>query len=51
MTFVKLFSSLTLFLFLRMRLRRECGEAMHSIAMITIRLQACLSVEHRVHTL
>uniref|UniRef100_A0A671UKM1 Inhibitor of nuclear factor kappa B kinase subunit epsilon n=1 Tax=Sparus aurata TaxID=8175 RepID=A0A671UKM1_SPAAU len=30
-----------------MRLRKECGEAMHSIAMITIRLQSCLSVhEH-----
>ncbi|XP_030275172.1 inhibitor of nuclear factor kappa-B kinase subunit epsilon isoform X1 [Sparus aurata] len=34
-----------------MRLRKECGEAMHSIAMITIRLQSCLSVEHRIHTL
>uniref|UniRef100_A0A3Q3FA73 Inhibitor of nuclear factor kappa B kinase subunit epsilon n=1 Tax=Labrus bergylta TaxID=56723 RepID=A0A3Q3FA73_9LABR len=34
-----------------MRLRRECGEAMHSIAMITVRLQSCLSVEHRLHTL
>ncbi|XP_038553273.1 inhibitor of nuclear factor kappa-B kinase subunit epsilon [Micropterus salmoides] len=34
-----------------MGLRRECREAMHSIAMITIRLQACLSVEHRIHTL
>lgn len=45
MTFVKLF------LFFRMGLRRECREAMHSIAMITIRLQACLSVEHRIHTL
>lgn len=45
MTFVKLFLSF------RMGLRRECREAMHSIAMITIRLQACLSVEHRIHTL
>lgn len=34
-----------------MRLRKECGEAMHSIAMITIRLQSCLNVEHRIHTL
>ncbi|XP_044034912.1 inhibitor of nuclear factor kappa-B kinase subunit epsilon [Siniperca chuatsi] len=34
-----------------MRLRRECGEAVHSIAMITIRLQACLNIEHRIHTL
>ena len=38
-------------LFLRMRLRRECEEAMHSIAMITVRLQSCLNVEHRTHTL
>ncbi|XP_073324645.1 inhibitor of nuclear factor kappa-B kinase subunit epsilon [Pagrus major] len=34
-----------------MKLRKECGEAMHSIAMITIRLQSCLNVEHRIHTL
>ncbi|XP_034537118.1 inhibitor of nuclear factor kappa-B kinase subunit epsilon [Notolabrus celidotus] len=34
-----------------MRLRRECGEAMHSIAMITVRLQSCLIVEHRLQTL
>ncbi|KAF3856101.1 hypothetical protein F7725_016824 [Dissostichus mawsoni] len=34
-----------------MRLRRECEEAMHSIAMITVRLQSCLNVEHRTHTL
>uniref|UniRef100_A0A3B4X7Z3 Inhibitor of nuclear factor kappa B kinase subunit epsilon n=1 Tax=Seriola lalandi dorsalis TaxID=1841481 RepID=A0A3B4X7Z3_SERLL len=34
-----------------MWLRRECGEANHSIAMITIRLQCCLNLEHRVHTL
>uniref|UniRef100_A0A8C2XGM6 Inhibitor of nuclear factor kappa B kinase subunit epsilon n=1 Tax=Cyclopterus lumpus TaxID=8103 RepID=A0A8C2XGM6_CYCLU len=34
-----------------MRLRRECEEAIHSITMITIRLQSCLSVEHRTHTL
>ncbi|XP_054472803.1 inhibitor of nuclear factor kappa-B kinase subunit epsilon [Anoplopoma fimbria] len=34
-----------------MRLRRECEEAFHSIAMITIRLQSCLSVEHRTRTL
>ncbi|KAF7660658.1 hypothetical protein LDENG_00276880 [Lucifuga dentata] len=31
-----------------MRLHRECGEAMHSIAMITIRLQTCLSSEVRL---
>ncbi|XP_029948368.1 inhibitor of nuclear factor kappa-B kinase subunit epsilon [Salarias fasciatus] len=34
-----------------MKLRSECGEALHSIALITIRLQSCLSVEHRIHTL
>ncbi|KAG7238307.1 hypothetical protein INR49_031018 [Caranx melampygus] len=34
-----------------MKLRRECGEAIHSIAMITIRLQSCLNLEHRIHTL
>ncbi|XP_041812070.1 inhibitor of nuclear factor kappa-B kinase subunit epsilon [Chelmon rostratus] len=34
-----------------MRLRKECGEAMHGIAMITIRLQSCFNVEHRIHTL
>ncbi|XP_070815835.1 inhibitor of nuclear factor kappa-B kinase subunit epsilon isoform X1 [Chaetodon trifascialis] len=34
-----------------MRFRKECGEAVHSIAMITIRLQSCFNVEHRVHTL
>ncbi|XP_074523004.1 inhibitor of nuclear factor kappa-B kinase subunit epsilon [Halichoeres trimaculatus] len=34
-----------------MRLRRECGEAKHSIAMITVRLQSCLNVEHRLQTL
>ncbi|KAM6946795.1 inhibitor of nuclear factor kappa-B kinase subunit epsilon isoform 1-T2 [Lycodopsis pacificus] len=34
-----------------MRLRSECEEAIHSIAMIAIRLQSCLSVEHRTHTL
>ncbi|XP_053172716.1 inhibitor of nuclear factor kappa-B kinase subunit epsilon [Scomber japonicus] len=34
-----------------MRLRRECGEAMHSIAMLTFRLQSCLSIEHRIHML
>uniref|UniRef100_A0A673BZI8 Inhibitor of nuclear factor kappa B kinase subunit epsilon n=1 Tax=Sphaeramia orbicularis TaxID=375764 RepID=A0A673BZI8_9TELE len=31
-----------------MRLRRDCGEAMHSIANITIRLQSCFGVEHRI---
>lgn len=34
-----------------MRLRRDCGEAMHSIANITIRLQSCFGVEHRIRTL
>ncbi|KAM9859203.1 inhibitor of nuclear factor kappa-B kinase subunit epsilon [Aulostomus maculatus] len=34
-----------------MRLRRECGEALQSIAMITVRLQSCLSLEHRICTL
>ncbi|CAN9512323.1 unnamed protein product [Ophioblennius macclurei] len=34
-----------------MKLRSGCGEALHSIALITIRLQSCLSVEHRIHTL
>lgn len=41
----------SLVLFLRMVLRRECGEAMHSIGMVTIRLQSCLSVGHRIHNL
>ncbi|XP_075999613.1 inhibitor of nuclear factor kappa-B kinase subunit epsilon [Genypterus blacodes] len=31
-----------------MRLQRECGEAMHSIAMITVRLQTCLSLDRRL---
>uniref|UniRef100_A0A668AYQ9 Inhibitor of nuclear factor kappa B kinase subunit epsilon n=1 Tax=Myripristis murdjan TaxID=586833 RepID=A0A668AYQ9_9TELE len=31
-----------------MKLRKECGEAMLSIRMVTIRLQACLSSAHRV---
>lgn len=35
----------------RMKLQKECGEAMHSIAMITIRLQSCISLEHRIHVL
>uniref|UniRef100_A0A3Q1JQ09 Protein kinase domain-containing protein n=1 Tax=Anabas testudineus TaxID=64144 RepID=A0A3Q1JQ09_ANATE len=34
-----------------MVLRRECGEAMPSIGMITIRLQSCLNVGHRILTL
>ncbi|XP_069566358.1 inhibitor of nuclear factor kappa-B kinase subunit epsilon [Brachyistius frenatus] len=34
-----------------MRLRSECGEAMHSIAMVTVRLQSCRSAVHRIHTL
>lgn len=34
-----------------MKLRKECGEAMHSIAMVTIRLQSCLSLEHRIRML
>lgn len=35
----------------RMKLRKECGEAMHSIAMVTIRLQSCLILEHRIRVL
>lgn len=43
------FSSLSLARFaIRMKLQKECGEAMHSIAMINIRLQSCLNLEHRV---
>ncbi|XP_028260739.1 inhibitor of nuclear factor kappa-B kinase subunit epsilon isoform X2 [Parambassis ranga] len=34
-----------------MKMRSECGDAMHSIAKITIRLQSCLTEEHRIHTL
>ncbi|XP_035486682.2 inhibitor of nuclear factor kappa-B kinase subunit epsilon isoform X1 [Scophthalmus maximus] len=34
-----------------MRLRRECGEAVHSIAMITIRVQSCLNVQQRIKTI
>ncbi|XP_029908411.1 inhibitor of nuclear factor kappa-B kinase subunit epsilon [Myripristis murdjan] len=34
-----------------MKLRKECGEAMLSIRMVTIRLQACLSSAHRLNTL
>ncbi|XP_071373900.1 inhibitor of nuclear factor kappa-B kinase subunit epsilon isoform X2 [Centroberyx affinis] len=34
-----------------MKLRKECGEAMLSITMITIRLQSCLTSEHRLHSL
>ncbi|XP_059186106.1 inhibitor of nuclear factor kappa-B kinase subunit epsilon [Centropristis striata] len=33
-----------------MKLRRDCEEAMHSITMITVRLQSCLNVDHRTHT-
>lgn len=36
---------------IRMKLRKECEEAMHSIAMVTIRLQSCLSLEHRIRVL
>ncbi|XP_026163545.1 inhibitor of nuclear factor kappa-B kinase subunit epsilon [Mastacembelus armatus] len=32
-----------------MALGKECGEAMQSIAMITIRLQSCLNIGHRIH--
>ncbi|XP_068598520.1 inhibitor of nuclear factor kappa-B kinase subunit epsilon [Brachionichthys hirsutus] len=32
-----------------MKMRRDCGEAMHFITMITIRLQACLNVFGRIH--
>lgn len=35
----------------RMKLRRECGEAVHSIALITVRLQSCLVLQQRSHTL
>nr|XP_020448929.1 inhibitor of nuclear factor kappa-B kinase subunit epsilon-like [Monopterus albus]XP_020448930.1 inhibitor of nuclear factor kappa-B kinase subunit epsilon-like [Monopterus albus] len=34
-----------------MELRRECGEAMHGIMLITIRLQSCLNLGHRIHAL
>ncbi|XP_030586149.1 inhibitor of nuclear factor kappa-B kinase subunit epsilon [Archocentrus centrarchus] len=34
-----------------MKLHSECKDAMHSIAMITIRLQSCLNTEHRILTL
>ncbi|KAM9799356.1 inhibitor of nuclear factor kappa-B kinase subunit epsilon [Syngnathus typhle] len=34
-----------------MKLRRECGEAMHSIAQISIRLKSCLGLQHRIGTL
>ncbi|XP_028301709.1 inhibitor of nuclear factor kappa-B kinase subunit epsilon isoform X2 [Gouania willdenowi] len=34
-----------------MKLRSECDEALHSIALITIRLQSCLSLAHRIHAL
>ncbi|XP_024915561.1 inhibitor of nuclear factor kappa-B kinase subunit epsilon isoform X1 [Cynoglossus semilaevis] len=33
-----------------MKLRRECGEAVHSIALITVRLQSCLVLQQRSHT-
>ncbi|XP_005739514.1 inhibitor of nuclear factor kappa-B kinase subunit epsilon [Pundamilia nyererei] len=34
-----------------MKLRNECREALHSIAMVTIRLQSCLNAEHGIRTL
>ncbi|XP_062254564.1 inhibitor of nuclear factor kappa-B kinase subunit epsilon isoform X1 [Platichthys flesus] len=34
-----------------MRLRRECGESIHSIDKITIRLQSCLNIQHRIQTI
>ncbi|KAM9408570.1 inhibitor of nuclear factor kappa-B kinase subunit epsilon [Pholidichthys leucotaenia] len=34
-----------------MKLRSECGEAMHSIALISTRLQSCRNAEQRIHTL
>lgn len=34
-----------------MKLRHECTEAIHSIEIITIRLQSCLSAQHRIHKL
>ncbi|XP_068172499.1 inhibitor of nuclear factor kappa-B kinase subunit epsilon isoform X2 [Antennarius striatus] len=33
-----------------MKLRKECGEAMHCITTITIRLQSCLNIVRRIHT-
>ncbi|XP_017271157.1 inhibitor of nuclear factor kappa-B kinase subunit epsilon [Kryptolebias marmoratus] len=34
-----------------MKLRQECREALHGIAMITMRLQSCLVTQHRIHKL
>ncbi|XP_034022810.1 inhibitor of nuclear factor kappa-B kinase subunit epsilon [Thalassophryne amazonica] len=34
-----------------MKLQKECGEANYSISKIIIRLQSCLTLEHRLHTL
>ncbi|XP_069393919.1 inhibitor of nuclear factor kappa-B kinase subunit epsilon isoform X1 [Paralichthys olivaceus] len=34
-----------------MRLRRECGESIHSIDKITIRLKSCLNLQHRIQTI
>ncbi|XP_061583622.1 inhibitor of nuclear factor kappa-B kinase subunit epsilon [Cololabis saira] len=34
-----------------MKLRSECREAMHSIAMITVRLQSCFNGQYRLHKL
>ncbi|XP_041743376.1 inhibitor of nuclear factor kappa-B kinase subunit epsilon isoform X3 [Coregonus clupeaformis] len=33
------------------KVRRECGDALLSISMVNMRLQSCLSSEHRLHTL
>lgn len=34
-----------------MKLRGDCREAMHSITLITLRLQACFNAQHRIHKL
>ncbi|KAM3622312.1 uncharacterized protein V6R79_023058 [Siganus canaliculatus] len=34
-----------------MRIRNACGKAMHSIALITVRLQSCLNVARKIHAL
>ncbi|KAM6980782.1 LOW QUALITY PROTEIN: inhibitor of nuclear factor kappa-B kinase subunit epsilon [Aplochiton taeniatus] len=33
------------------KMRRECGDALLSISVVNMRLQTCLSSEHRLHTL
>ncbi|RVE72707.1 hypothetical protein OJAV_G00040720 [Oryzias javanicus] len=34
-----------------MKLRGDCSEALHSISMITLRLQSCYNAQHRIHKL